>query len=45
MALVEYLVTVDERKTTKIEEEYVWPVKDALRDVDAVERNEARKSQ
>jgi hypothetical protein len=45
MALVEYLVTMDESKTGETQVGFVWPVEDALREVDAVERKEARKSQ
>jgi dihydroceramidase len=45
MALVEYLVTMDESTTGKTEVGFVWPVEDALREVDAVERREVRKDQ
>ncbi|KAG9186900.1 dihydroceramidase [Alternaria panax] len=38
MALVEYLVTIEEGKTNTIEEGFVWPVKAVLRDLDGVER-------
>lgn len=38
MALVEYLVTIEEGKTGKLEEGFVWPVKAVLRDLDGVER-------
>jgi dihydroceramidase len=45
MALVEYLVTIEEGKTGRIEEGFVWPVKAVLRDLGAVERKEVRKEQ
>jgi dihydroceramidase len=38
MALVEYLVTIEEGKTNTVEEGFVWPVKAVLRDLDGVER-------
>ncbi|USP74451.1 uncharacterized protein yc1106_01725 [Curvularia clavata] len=38
MALVEYLVTIEEGKTGKLEEGFVWPVRAVLRDLDGVER-------
>jgi dihydroceramidase len=38
MALVEYLVTIEEGKTGRVEEGFVWPVKAVLRDLDGVER-------
>jgi len=38
MALVEYLVTLEEGQTGRVEEGFVWPVKAVLRDLDQVER-------
>lgn len=38
MALTEYLVTIVEGKTDRIEEGFVWPVKAVLRDLDAAGR-------
>lgn len=38
MALVEYLVTIEEGETKKVEEGFVWPVKAVLRDMDGVEQ-------
>jgi dihydroceramidase len=35
MALTEYLVTIDEGRTDRVEEGFVWPVKAVLRDIDA----------
>jgi dihydroceramidase len=43
MALVEYLVTIEESKTGRLEEGFVWPVKAVLRDLDAVERSDVKK--
>ncbi|KAL6155586.1 hypothetical protein ACJQWK_05418 [Exserohilum turcicum] len=37
MALVEYLITLEEGKTGKLEEGFVWPVKAVLRDMEGVE--------
>ena len=37
MALVEYLVTIEEGKTDKIEEGFVWPVRAVLRDIEGTE--------
>jgi dihydroceramidase len=37
MALVEYLVTVEDGKTDRIEEGFVWPVRTMLRDLEGVE--------
>jgi hypothetical protein len=45
MALVEYLVTVDDGQDLNIGEEFNWPVADDLRDVDAIEKNEGKKGQ
>jgi hypothetical protein len=45
MALVEYLVTMDDGQNLTIEKEFVWPVADDLRDVDAMEKREAKKGQ
>jgi dihydroceramidase len=45
MALVEYLVTVDDGPNLNIGEEFNWPVADDLRDVDAIEKNEGKKGQ
>ncbi|KAF2832821.1 alkaline phytoceramidase [Ophiobolus disseminans] len=45
MALVEYLVTIEEGKTGRIEEGFVWPVRSVLRDFDAVERTGEKKVQ
>jgi dihydroceramidase len=45
MALVEYLVTIEEGKTGRVEEGFVWPVKAVLRDLDAVERSGVKKAQ
>jgi dihydroceramidase len=45
MALVEYLVTIEQGKTGRIEEGFVWPVKAVLRDLDAAERSDVRKEQ
>ncbi len=36
MALTEYLVTIEEGQTGRVEEGFVWPVKSVLRDLDAV---------
>jgi dihydroceramidase len=44
MALVEYLVTIEDGKTGRIEEGYVWPVKAVLRDLDAVEGSSTKKA-
>jgi dihydroceramidase len=46
MALVEYLVTIEEGKTGRVEEGFVWPVRAVLRDLDGVEREggEAKKT-
>lgn len=44
MALVEYLVTIEEGKTGRIEEGFVWPVKAVLQDLDTVERSRVKKS-
>jgi len=38
MALTEYLVTISEGQTDRIEEGFVWPVKAVLRDLDAPTR-------
>jgi dihydroceramidase len=35
MALTEYLVTIVEGQTDRVEEGFVWPVKAVLRDLDA----------
>jgi dihydroceramidase len=35
MALTEYLVTIEEGRTDRVEEGFVWPVKAVLRDIDA----------
>jgi dihydroceramidase len=45
MALVEYLVTIEEGKTGQIEEGFVWPVKSILRDMDGIEREHVRKQE
>jgi dihydroceramidase len=45
MALVEYLVTVDDGQNLDIGEEFNWPVADDLRNVDAIEKNEGKKGQ
>ncbi|KAJ4367522.1 hypothetical protein N0V83_007105 [Neocucurbitaria cava] len=45
MALVEYLVTIEEGRTGRLEEGFVWPVKAVLRDLDSVERSDVRKVQ
>lgn len=45
MALVEYLVTIEEGKTGKIEEGFVWPVKAVLRDIDGAENGGPKKGQ
>ncbi|KAH8727469.1 ceramidase [Phaeosphaeriaceae sp. PMI808] len=45
MALVEYLVTIEEGQTGRIEEGFAWPVKAILRDLDAVERSDVKKGQ
>lgn len=37
MALVEYLVTIEDGKTEKLEEGFVWPVRGVLRDLEGVE--------
>lgn len=37
MALVEYLVTIEEGRTDRIEEGFVWPVKAVLRDLENTE--------
>jgi dihydroceramidase len=37
MALVEYLITMEEGRTDKVEEGFVWPVKSVLRDMEHVE--------
>ncbi|KAF2264571.1 alkaline phytoceramidase [Lojkania enalia] len=37
MALSEYLVTIEEGKTDKIEEGFVWPVRSVLRDLEGTE--------
>lgn len=34
MALCEYLVTLEEGRTDKVEEGFVWPVRSVLRDVE-----------
>lgn len=38
MALTEYLVTIVEGQTDRVEEGFVWPVKAVLRDLDAAGR-------
>ncbi|KAF2690988.1 alkaline phytoceramidase [Lentithecium fluviatile CBS 122367] len=38
MALVEYLVTIEEGKTDRIEEGFVWPVRAVLRDLEGREK-------
>jgi dihydroceramidase len=43
MALAEYLVTIEEGTTGKLEEGFVWPVKAVLRDMDGVERAGVKK--
>jgi dihydroceramidase len=45
MALVEYLVTIEEGKSGRLEEGFVWPVKAVLRDLDGVEKSEVKKAQ
>jgi dihydroceramidase len=35
MAVVEYLVTVEDGKTDKVEDGFVWPVNAVLRNLDA----------
>jgi dihydroceramidase len=37
MALVEYLVTMEDGKTDKIEEGFVWPARAVLRDLENTE--------
>ena len=44
MALVEYLVTVEEGKTDRIEEGFVWPVRALLRDLEDSEKEKAKKA-
>ena len=36
MAVCEYLITLEDGKTDKIEEGFVWPVKTVLKDLDGV---------
>jgi dihydroceramidase len=43
MALVEYLVTLEDGTTGRIEEGFVWPVKAVLRDMDGVEERGGKK--
>jgi dihydroceramidase len=43
MALVEYLVTIEEGKTDRIEEGFVWPVRTVLKDLEG--SNISRKGQ
>lgn len=44
MAVVEYLITIEEGKTDRIEEGFVWPVKAVLRDLEKSEqRGEGKK--
>ncbi|CAO2650588.1 Nn.00g018800.m01.CDS01 [Neocucurbitaria sp. VM-36] len=43
MALVEYLVTLEEGSTGRLEEGFVWPVKAVLRDLDSLERRDVKK--
>jgi dihydroceramidase len=45
MALVEYLVTVEEGRTGRIEEGFVWPVKAVLSDLDDTKGASVRKEQ
>jgi dihydroceramidase len=45
MALVEYLVTLEDGATGRIEEGFVWPVKAVLRDMDSVEGRGGKKGQ
>ncbi|KAH7095911.1 ceramidase [Paraphoma chrysanthemicola] len=45
MALVEYLVTMKEGTTGRIEEGFVWPVRAVLRDFDRVEKSGEKKRQ
>jgi dihydroceramidase len=43
MALVEYLVGIEEGSTGKLEEGFVWPVRAVLRDMDGVEGKGGKK--
>ncbi|KAF2182198.1 alkaline ceramidase family protein [Zopfia rhizophila CBS 207.26] len=43
MALVEYLVTMEEGKTDRVEEGFVWPVRRVLRDLEGKENAEKGK--
>lgn len=45
MALVEYLVTIEEGATGRLEEGFVWPVKAVLRDLDGLERAHVKKEE
>ncbi|OAL50594.1 alkaline phytoceramidase [Pyrenochaeta sp. DS3sAY3a] len=45
MALVEYLVTIEEGTTGRLEEGFVWPVKAVLRDLDGLERAHVKKEE
>ncbi|KAF2463199.1 alkaline ceramidase-like protein [Lindgomyces ingoldianus] len=43
MALVEYLITMEEGKTDRVEEGFVWPVKRVLRDLEGREKEKKEK--
>ncbi|KAJ4296618.1 hypothetical protein N0V90_006665 [Kalmusia sp. IMI 367209] len=44
MALVEYLVTVEEGETDRIEEGFVWPVNTVLRDLEGEGKSKGKKA-
>lgn len=43
MALVEYLVTIDDRPTDRLQEGFMWPVNAVLKDLNNVERKDTGK--
>ncbi|ORY13772.1 alkaline ceramidase-like protein [Clohesyomyces aquaticus] len=42
MAIVEYLITMEDGKTDRVEEGFVWPVKRVLRDLEGKEEKKGR---
>lgn len=45
MSIAEYLTTIEDGDTGRIEEGFIWPVKAVLRDLDRIERKGAKKVQ
>lgn len=45
MALIEYLVTIEDGKTGRVEEGFVWPVTAVLRDLDTTGSSGMKKAE